>query len=79
MYSYMETKPDPKPPTYCDPLAVLVLFRPDVVVRGLGARVKIETKGARTRGISLVDYFSPESSNHNAYLVLESCADIILE
>ena len=38
-------------------------------MEGLYVKVKIQYKGQRTRGCSIVDYFSPQAKNNNAYLV----------
>jgi inosine-uridine nucleoside N-ribohydrolase len=55
-------------PQVVDPLAVLCLFKPEVVTEGLYVKVKIQFKGQRTRGCSIIDYFSPNSKEHNVYL-----------
>lgn len=56
-------------PHVIDPLAVFVIFKPDIVTSGVNLRINIEVKGHRTRGCSIVDYFSPKSHQHNIYLI----------
>ena len=56
-------------PQVVDPLAIIAFFRPDIITRGTYVRLRIQVKGHRTRGCSMIDYFSPKSQEYNSYLV----------
>lgn len=58
LYTYMSEKPKKNDPLFCDPLAVLALFRPECIVSGMNIQMHVETRGHRTRGCTVVDYFS---------------------
>ena len=79
VYAYMGEKDPPNPPFFCDPLAIMALFRPDCVVAGMNVKINVQLKGSRTRGSTLIDFFGPESRNYNAYLVKEFNCDILIE
>ena len=78
LFAYMGEKPHPNPPSYCDPIAVLVLFRPDVCTSGMQVRMKIKVYGKRTRGSSVIDYFE-DNHKHNCYLIKSLDTKVILE
>lgn len=67
VYAYQYNKP--VTPQVCDPLAVLALFHPESIESGINLRMNIQIKGHRTRGCSVIDYFSPLSHHHNCYLI----------
>ena len=79
LYTYMSQKLNPNPPTYCDPVSVLVLFRPDSVVCGMNVRMEIETKGKRSRGATVIDYFGPERDEWNVFLIKDLDSGVILQ
>lgn len=79
VYAYMGEKPDPNPPSYCDPVSVLVLFRSDLVLAGMNVRMLVQTRGKRTRGTTILDYFGPESHKTNVYLIIDLDTKVILE
>lgn len=58
IHEYQYNKP--LTPKVCDPLAIMFLFRPDLVKEGCYVRFRIIIKGHRTRGCSMIDYFSPD-------------------
>lgn len=69
IFKYQYNKPKPIIPTVVDPLAVLVLFCPEIVTDGIEVKVNICIQGQRTKGCSVIDFFSPEAKHPNCYLV----------
>lgn len=69
IFSYQYGKPTPVIPTVIDPLAVLALFCPEAVIDGMAVKVNIHIQGERTKGCSVIDFFSPEAKNPNSYLI----------
>lgn len=69
IYKIMERKNPPQECVYCDAYAVINLFMPETIKGGRFARIWIEAKGSRTKGATMVDYFSPENQKCNAYII----------
>lgn len=69
VFLYQYHKQPPLIPLVCDPIAVVALFRPDLIKSGINLKVDVHLKGKATRGCTTIDYFSSESQKHNCYIV----------
>ena len=69
VFRYQAEKEKPNPPLLCDPLAVVALFRPKCITSGMNVNIRVELKGHRTRGCTVIDYFGENKDKPNAYLV----------